>query len=551
MSESLGLSIGVANLVAARAGSAPVIRSSVLTLFDGRPSEVGLPEQNPNLTEPGLVLRGFVERVGDRSPLVAADGTTYLGDALTVEALEAMARAVGYGSPVTIAVPAYWSEGQSAALRNEFFAQPGLAAGGVAPVLISDAAAALAALQTKPGFPKDGFVALCDFGAGGTTVTLTNAGSNFQQIGQSVRYTAFSGEAIDQLVADYVHSGGQDAATSLNVGATARAGSLARLLGECQRAKELLSAGTVTTIATDSGADFRLARTGFEQLISGSLDGVVAAVEEILQANGIPRANLAAVATVGGGASIPLATTRLSERLQVPIITTPEPMVSAALGAAVLGPELQTSAGAATAAGAAVGTPTEVVDMPRTEAAPGALAWSQDTATGQEPVPYTGPEHTDGYGQEPAGSDTPTEERYAAEPGPLPWYKRTALVISVAVAAAAVLVAVLLALTIGKSKLNPANTPRTESPPTSQTVKTTFPNGIVGTTVVSPPPSSATQPPVTTTTPRSSTTTTTTTRSSTTTTTQQTTSSQASTTPTSTTQQTTSARSTRPTRPPA
>src|SRR6185312_7200912 len=217
MSESLGLSIGVANLVAARAGSAPVTRSSVLTLFEHRPTEVGLPEENPNLTEPGLVIRGFVERVGDRAPLVAADGTKYLADALTVEALEAMARAVGYGSPIVIAVPAYWSEAQTGALRSEFFAQPGLTADGVAPALVSDATAALAALQSKPGFPRQGFVALCDFGAGGTTVTLADAGSNLRQVGQSVRHAGFSGEALDGLVADYVRSGGQDAATSLDV----------------------------------------------------------------------------------------------------------------------------------------------------------------------------------------------------------------------------------------------------------------------------------------------------------------------------------------------
>ena len=144
MSLSLGLSLGVANLVAARPGSAPVARRSVLTVYDQRPSEAGLPEETPNLTEPGLVMRGFIERVGDQAPLVASDGTKYLGAALTVEALEAMARTVGYGAPITIAVPAYWSEGQIAALREEFFAQPGLAPGGVPPVLISDAAAAMA-----------------------------------------------------------------------------------------------------------------------------------------------------------------------------------------------------------------------------------------------------------------------------------------------------------------------------------------------------------------------------------------------------------------------
>ncbi len=539
MSESLGLSIGVANLVAARVGSAPVTRQSVLTLFDDRASEVGVPEENPNLTGTGLVIRGFVERVGDRAPLVAADGTKYSGESLTVEALEALARTVGNGTPIVIAIPAYWSEGQATALRNEFFAQPGLGAGGQPPRLIPDAAAALQTLYARPGFPREGLVALCDFGAGGTTVTLTNVGSNFQQIGQPVRYTDFSGEAVDQLVADYVLSGGQDAATSLNVAATARAGSLARLLAECQRAKEQLSAGTVTNIATNSGTDFQLARTEFEQLISGPLDQFVAAVEELLQRNGIPPANLAAVATVGGGASIPLVNTRLSERLHVPMFTAPDPMFSAAIGAAVLGPGLQSSAGAPTAAGAVVETPTEMVSMPPTEA-PAALAWSQDPATGgQEPVPYTGPEHTGGYGLEPAGYDTPAEDqRYPAEPLPLPWYKRTALVVTVAAALAAVLLAVVLALTMGEDKNAPVNTtPNEPTPPqTSQTVTITGSDNSPTVTVIPPPPpSTTTQAPTTTTTQAP---TTTTTQPPTTTTTQQTTSSQVTTTAPSTTQQT-------------
>ena len=234
MSESLGLSIGVANLVAARVGSAPVRRSSVLTLFEHRATEIGLPEDNPNLTEPGLVLRGFVERVGDRAPLVAADGTKYQGAALTVEAIEAMARTVAYGTPITIAVPAHWSEAQSTALREEFFAQPDLARDGAPPVLVSDAMAALAALRGQPGFPTDGVVALCDFGAGGTTVTLIDAGSNYRQIGPSVRYADFSGDAIDQLILDHLLAG-VDATTSDGLPNTTRAGSLARLLGDFGR----------------------------------------------------------------------------------------------------------------------------------------------------------------------------------------------------------------------------------------------------------------------------------------------------------------------------
>jgi Hsp70 protein len=569
MSESLGLSLGVANLVAARVGSTPVARRSVLTVYDHRASEVGLPEENPNLTEPGLVMRGFIERVGDRAPLVAADGTKYLGEALTVEALEVMARTVGYGTPVTIAVPAYWSEAQSTALREEFFAQPTLAPNAVPPVLISDATAALTALRAKPGFPTNGIIALCDFGASGTSVTLTNAGSNFQQVGPSVRYTDFSGDAIDQLILNHLRAAAQNADTTGGRASTTRMGSLTRQLGECQRAKEQLSMATMTTIPAGSGEDVRLSRTEFEQLISGPLDRFVSTVEEILQHNRIPRSNLAAVAIVGGGAGIPLLTTRLSGRLQVPILTTPQPAYSAAVGAAVLGQQ-QSSAGAATAASPIVENPTELVGTPpddMTQAAWAAradddksgayhpLAWSQD-ADADEPVPYTGRDATGEYAREATRFDHAAEDRYAAETGQLPWYKRTALVLSVAGAGAAVLVAVLLALTLGNTKSNPVNTtpPKEPAPPpTSITTTVIGPNNSPTVTVLPPPPpvSTTTQPPGTTTTSQPTTTTPppTTTTTQPTTTTQQTTSSQVtSTAPPTTSQQTTTAAPVPPTR---
>src|SRR6195952_1378461 len=97
MSDSLGLSIGMTNLVAARTGRAPLTRRSVLTLFEHRPPEVGLPSENPDLTERGMVMWGFVERVGDPVPLIAQDGSPHRGDALTAEALDAIARTVGDG----------------------------------------------------------------------------------------------------------------------------------------------------------------------------------------------------------------------------------------------------------------------------------------------------------------------------------------------------------------------------------------------------------------------------------------------------------------------
>jgi Hsp70 protein len=564
MSESIGLSIGVTNLVAARVGGTAVSRRSMLTVFDNRVSEVGVPEENPNLTEPGLVMRGFVERVGDRSPLVAADGTKFLGAALMVEALEAMARTVGDGTQVTIAVPAYWSAGQSAALRDEFFAQPTLAPDGAPPTLISDAAAALASFSARPGFPTNGVVAVCDFGAGGTSVTLGNAGSDFEQIGATLRYAEFSGDMIDQLILNHLRRdspSGLPTGHAADLAATAQQGSLTRQLAECRYAKEQLS--TATMAATSSG---QLSRADFEQLISRPLDIFAAKVEEVLQGNGIRPTSLSGIASVGGGAGIPLITARLSERLQVPIFTTAQPMFSAAVGAALLG-QREATGGVPTAMGAVLDATTAATTAAPTDAptelsssawatqpaddaksaTQRALAWSEDAS--EEPVPYAGPD----YVQETAPTDlaaapVAADTRYAAEPATLPWYKRTALVLSVAGAGAAILVAVLLAVNLGKSKTTP-NEP--SSPPTSITSTVTGPNNSTTVTVLPPPPVTSTTQPASTATSQPTTTSTTTTTPTSTPTSTTTTSSSTSTTTSSTTSQpsTTTAPSTT-TRPP-
>ena len=334
MSEALGLSIGSANLVATRAGGVPVSRRSVLTLFDRRTNVVGLPDQSPNQNEAGMVIRGFVERVGDRVPLVAADGARYLSATLTVEALDAMAGMVGHGSPIAIAFPAYWSDGQIAALRNECRAKPSLAPNGTAPLLVSDAEAAATSLYAKPGFPTKGVVLLCDFGASGTSTSLVARGGNFQQIGESVRHT-LSGNEIDQLLANHLHARARNART-VGLSDAIRTGHEGLSSRDCRRVKEQLSAVAVATIAVGPDTDMRLSRNDFEQLLGHSVSQFITSVEETLQRNGIPLASLSAVATVGGGAVIPFLTTRLSERLRVPIFSPSQPAFAAALGAAKL-----------------------------------------------------------------------------------------------------------------------------------------------------------------------------------------------------------------------
>ena len=98
-----------------------------------------------------MVLAGFVERVGDPVPLVAADGSPHRGEQVLVEALDAMARTVGGGAPIAIAVPAHWSAATVGALRGALRAKPSLAPNGQVPALVPDSIAALSALQSAPG----------------------------------------------------------------------------------------------------------------------------------------------------------------------------------------------------------------------------------------------------------------------------------------------------------------------------------------------------------------------------------------------------------------
>jgi molecular chaperone DnaK (HSP70) len=553
MSDSLGLSIGMTNLVAARIGRPPVMRRSVLTLFDNRAPEVGVPSENPNLADerstpgvraPGMVLSGFVERVGDPVPLVAADGSAHRGERVLAAALDAMARTVGGGAPVAIAVPAHWGSATVGALGEALRANPRLAPNGVAPALVPDSVAALTALQAAPGLPPNGVVVLCDFGGSGTSVTLADARSASATVGETVRYADFSGDQIDQALLNHVLAGIAEA-NDADPASTAAVGSLARLRNECRLAKERLSAETATVVRAELpgfASDVRVTRTELEQLISEPLTGVLNTVEETLQRNNIPLSNVAAVATVGGGANIPLITQQLSTRLRIPVITTPQSQHNVAAGAALLADSADAATGMASAAEAptgmaATGWAAGAAGLAASESASDgaasatfrALAWSQDDAPANEPVPYAGEDYT--FEPSTAAARPPMdfaheEQGYAPEPEPLlPWYRRPTILFGAA-AAAALLAIGALAITLTSTTGNTGPVTETATtvetgpspaqPPTSQapqTITVTGSNGEPSTTVIPPPP-----PPSTTTTTPTTTTTTTTTATTTTTT---------------------------------
>jgi Hsp70 protein len=404
MYDPLGLSIGTTNLVAACNGSQPVSRRAVLTLYPHCAPKIGLPTENPNLTEPGVLMRGFVERIGDSVALVSPDGSAHDPDLLMVEALDAMVLAAGAdaaSSEISIAVPAYWKPGTVQALRNGLRTHLGFVRSGMAPRLVSDAIAALTAANAELCLAATGVVGLLDFGGAGTSATLVNLAGDFELVSRTMRYAAFSGDEIDQALLLRVfeelgHGSGIDPAS------TAAVGQLGLLREQCRTAKEQLSTDTETEFAAELGGrrcTMKLTRDELGDLIQDRLSGFIYAFDDMLARHDKSWADLSAVVTVGGGASIPLVTERLSVHGRRPVVSPSQPSLAAAAGALLLasrGERLdlrtRTSIGLLTSAAAG-----DVVDLPASDVlvidgealTDRELAWSQTEYPGDIRVPYS------------------------------------------------------------------------------------------------------------------------------------------------------------------
>jgi hypothetical protein len=493
MSDGVGLSVGATNLVAVVVGRAAVTRSPVVTLYPHRPPEVGVPSENPNLNERGLIITDFVDRVGDPVGIVAADGSTHLADKVLADALRAMLYTVGRppAGPVAIIHPAHWRPAAVDALRNAVAAVPELQQ---AP-LISDATAALTALQDDPGVPTRGVIALCDFGGTGTSITLVDAAEGFAPIGPTVRHTDLSGDLIDQALLTHVIND-LSAAGTIDLSSTSAIGSLSRLRAQCRGAKERLSTAAVTSLVAElpgHRSDVRLTRTELDEAIRSPLAEFVAVVQETVERNGIANADLVAVASVGGGARIPIITTTLSEHFRVPVITTGQPELTAAIGGglrAARGTVVDGATAMAAAPGAAAAAAAATAMAPGVDPqdAPAsstfrALAWSD-----ADDVPEVAPTDPYEYGAVADGPFTADarpqmqfdhEQDDYAEEEPLPWYRKPAIVL---VAGVLALLAALTAAVLFVMRDDSTPTPASTTTPVTTT--TTPPT----TTAAAPPP---------------------------------------------------------------
>ena len=337
---ALGLSIGATNLAAVTPEHA-ITRRPVLTLYRQRPPEVGVPSENPRLDEPGLVMSDFVDRVGDAAGIVAADGSAHRSEALVADGLRALAYAATGGRPlpesVAVTYPAQWGPKAVDALGSALSRVSEWSNRAQPLTLIPDAAATLFAVRASPGIPDVGVVAVCDFGGSGTNITLVDAAAEYQPLAPTLRHHDFSGHLVDQALLTAVLDDMPGAGSFGRAGRSA-VGSLRRLRASCRIAKEQLSSSTVTTLSggpPGPRGEIRLTRSELDDVIRDPLDNFTAVLEETLLRNGIRNSDLAALVSVGGAAQIPAVATTLSTRLQVSVVTTPRPQLTAAVGGAL------------------------------------------------------------------------------------------------------------------------------------------------------------------------------------------------------------------------
>jgi actin-like ATPase involved in cell morphogenesis len=502
MSDGLGLSVGATNLAAVVVGRTAVTRSPVVTLYPHRPPEVGVPSENPNLNERGLIITDFVDRVGDPVGIVAADGSTHMADKVLADAMRAMLYTVGQppAGRVAVTYPAHWRPAAVDALRNALASVPKLHD---AP-LVSDASAALTALQDDPGVPTRGVIALCDFGGTGTSITLVDAANGFAPIGPTVRHTDLSGDLIDQALLTHVINDLSTAGT-IDLSGTSAIGSLSRLRAQCRGAKERLSTAAVTSLVAElpgHRSDVRLTRNELDEALRAPLAEFVGALQETLERNGIQTADLVSVASVGGGARIPIITTTLSEHFRVPVITTGRPELTAAIGGGLRAARgtvdegmtsMAAAPGVAAAAAAATAMAPEVdlQDAPQSSTFR-ALAWSDaddipDVAP-TDPYDYGGPAGNGGFAADARPQMQFDHEPYVDEAAPLPWYRTPAVVL---VAGVLALLAALTAAVLFVMRNDSTPAPASTTGP----VTTTTPSPVPTTTAAAPTPVAPAPPP--------------------------------------------------------
>jgi hypothetical protein len=278
--------------------------------------------------EPGRVLRGFVRRIGDETPMVPEAGASTAAHRVTADFVAwvvAQASVQEGRAPEAVAVthPATWGPHKrdllAVALREA----------GVPGATLVAAPVAVATAGAGRTHAAGTVVAVYDLGGRTFDAALVRRETSgaWTSIGRPAGLPDLGGADLDDLVLAHVVAGltpdQQQAMAQLDAEDEATAAALAGLRAACVQAKEALSADTVTTVEVKLpgiSTKIRLTRSEFETMINAAVEGTVDVLDSVLDSAGLVAADVDCILVSGGSSRIPLVTQLLSRQFQLPVL---------------------------------------------------------------------------------------------------------------------------------------------------------------------------------------------------------------------------------------
>ncbi len=289
------------------------------------------------VTQPERLIREFKRSIGDEVPLMVG-GQSIRAEQLYARTVASVIEIVTeregvQPEAVILTHPAMWGPHRIGLVRAA------LDAIGVGAVeFITEPEAAARQYEAARALDDGQTLAVYDLG-GGTfdCVILRKQDDAFELMSAPIGLDNLGGADFDDAVLRHVlHAADVPADVLADASPDARI-ALSQLRRECVDAKEALSFDSdvvVPVLLTAGRSSVRLTRAEFEDMIDGSVEQTIDALEDALDAADVTPEQLESVLLIGGSSRIPLVTQRLSERLDRPTAIDADPKSSIALGAA-------------------------------------------------------------------------------------------------------------------------------------------------------------------------------------------------------------------------
>lgn len=347
VSYLLGIDLGATSVTAAvlrTGGAAESVRlggrdgsdvlPAVLVATPGGDLLCGEPARRRAPAEPHRVARGFLDRVGDPTPL-SLGGFAYAAEDLCARLVRVLVDEVStrHGGPpsrIGVTCPVGWGRHKrdllAAALRRR----------GLTVSLVT--APQAVALAHRAVVPAGGPLAVVDLGGNGTTATVLAAaapGVLPDAVGRTLTCRT-GGADVDDAVFAFVRSSSPATAAAfdaLDPDDPRTVAALTSLRDECRAAKQLLSRDTVATVPVELPGlrtAVRIHRSDLDELTRPLLEPVTDLVQDVVAA-----APDAEVLLAGGAARMPVVVQAVSAALGRPVAVVADPVADAARGAAL------------------------------------------------------------------------------------------------------------------------------------------------------------------------------------------------------------------------